>query len=192
MDSTVCALTDLAAVDNQLSGRETLTDGLVLALEERRAALRGALPGLFLAAYDALCRAGRRPVIVPMRGAHCGGCYLSLPPQLASSIRRRQSPCTCPHCGRLLYSSLRVAESETASKSKQKLGNRPAGNGGASKRARRIPGMRPARHESHAAKRRVPPQGKDQRVTHARRASQSGGNLGAADSPPGKATPVER
>ena len=61
MDRTVRALTDLAAVDDQLSGGEALIDGLAPALEERRAALREAIPGLFLAAYDALGRAGRRP-----------------------------------------------------------------------------------------------------------------------------------
>lgn len=148
MDKTVCALTDLSAVDDRLSERETLMDGLVVALEERRAALREAIPGLFLATYDALGREGRRPVVVPVRGAHCGGCYLRLPPKLDSTIRRRQSLCSCPHCGRLLYSSARVGENESTSEAKRNLGSRPAVNGGASKRTRRIPGMRPARPES--------------------------------------------
>lgn len=143
MDKTVRALTDLAAVDDQLSGGEALIDGLVPALEERRAALREAIPGAFLAAYDALGRVGRRPVVVPVRGAHCGGCYLRLPAQLDSSIRRRQSLCSCPHCGRLLYSSPSGEESERASELKHKLGDRRARNGRASKRVGQIPGRRP-------------------------------------------------
>src|SRR6266542_2471835 len=123
MDRTVRALTDLSAIDDQLSGREAVMDGLARALEERRVALREVIPGLFLAAYDALGRKGRRPVVVPVRGAHCGGCHLRLPPQIDSSIRRRQSPSSCPHCGRLLYLP-RVEESEKASKSKHKPANK--------------------------------------------------------------------
>jgi hypothetical protein len=185
MLETVRALTDLSAVDDQLSARETLVEGLVLALEERRAALRVTIPGLLLAAYDGLGRVGRRPVVVPVRGAHCGGCYLRVPPQLDSLLRRSQSLCACPHCGRLLYASPRGGESEKASESKHEFGSRPAGSGGASKRARRTPDRRPARQEAHAAKRRVP-QGK------ARPGSQYRGKVVAADSTPGKATPVER
>jgi predicted nucleic acid-binding Zn-ribbon protein len=138
MDKTARALTDLSAVDDQLSKRETLRAGLASALEERRAALREAIPGPFLAAYDALGR-GRRPVIVAVRGAHCGGCYLRLPPQLDSAIRRRQSLCSCPHCGRLLYSSPGAGEREKGSAPKQAPGDRPARNGRTSKRVRRAP-----------------------------------------------------
>jgi len=134
MDKTVRALTGLSAVDDQLSGKEALMDGLALALEQRRAALREAIPRVFLASYDALGRAGRRPVVVEVRGGHCSGCYLRLPPQLDSTIRRRQSLCSCPHCGRLLYSSTRVGESEKGSESKHKLGDRPTMDGRASKR----------------------------------------------------------
>lgn len=140
MDKTVRALTDLSAVDDQLSGKEALIDRLAPALEKRRAALREAIPGVFLAAYDALGLVGRRPVVVQVRGAHCGGCCLRLPPQLDSSIRRRQSLCICPHCRRLLYSSPQAGESEDASASKHKLGDRPAIDGKESKRVRRDKG----------------------------------------------------
>ena len=129
MDRTVRALADLSAVDDQLSGRETLMDGLARVLEERRVALREVIPALFLAAYDALGRKGRRPVVVPVRGAHCGGCHLRLPPQIDSSIRRGQSLCSCPHCGRLLYLP-GVEENEKASKLKDKTADK-------AKRARR-------------------------------------------------------
>ncbi len=40
MDRTLRALTDLCAFDDQLSGGEAIIDGPVLALEERRPALR--------------------------------------------------------------------------------------------------------------------------------------------------------
>jgi len=181
MDRTVRALTDLSAVDDQLSAREALMDGLAHALEERRAALREAIPGTFLAAYDALGRVSRRPVIVPVRGAHCGGCYLRLPPKLDSSIRRRQSLCSCPHCRRLLYSATRVGESGEASESKYKLADRPATNGRPPKRVRRTTGRRPARQEPHAAKRRDP---------HGKHAPGRGERRG--DAPPAQTNPVKR
>lgn len=128
-------------------------DGLALALEQRRTALREAIPGVFLAAYDALGRAGRRPVVVAVRGGHCSGCYLRLPPQLDSTIRRRQSLCSCPHCGRLLYSSTPVSDTEGAPESKHETGDRLAGNVRKSKRARGISGKRRTRQEARASKR---------------------------------------
>jgi predicted nucleic acid-binding Zn-ribbon protein len=151
MDKTVEALTGLSAVDDQLSGKEALMDGLAPALEQRRAALREAVPSVFLAAYDALGRAGRRPVIVAVRGGHCSGCYLRLPPQLDSTIRRRQSLCSCPHCGRLLYSSTRLSDREGASESEHETGSL-TGNVRESKRARGISGKR-TRQEARASKR---------------------------------------
>jgi predicted nucleic acid-binding Zn-ribbon protein len=139
MNATVRALTDLAEVDHQLSGGEVLTDRLALALEERRAALRQAIPSKFLAAYDVVGRAGRRPVVVPLvRGAHCGGCYLRLPPQLGASVRRGQSPVCCPHCRRLLCSSAGAADSEGGNGSERtRAGGSPAMDRESSTRKRR-------------------------------------------------------
>ena len=127
-------------------------DGLALALEERRAALRAAIPGVFLAAHDALGRAGRRPVVVAVRGGHCSGCYLRPPPQLDSTIRRRQSLFSCPRCGRLLYSSIRVSDSEGSLVSKHETGDRLAGNVRKSKR-NGISGKRRTRQEARASRR---------------------------------------
>src|SRR6476660_7909170 len=98
MDRTVRALSDLSAVDDQLA-----PEGLIPVLAARRDALREAIPDAFLEAYDVLGRVRRRPVVVPVRRAHCGGCYLRLPPQLDVSVRRRESLSVCPHCRRLLY-----------------------------------------------------------------------------------------
>jgi hypothetical protein len=186
MDRTVRALTELGTVDDQLSEKEALMDGLATALEERRATLRKAIPGFFLAAYDALRRTGRRPVVVQVQGAHCGGCYLRLPPQLDSSIRRRQSLCLCPHCGRLLYTPPRVAETEKADESEHELEDQPAMDGRVSKRACRIAGKRAARQELRAAKRRRPRANDAHGAGDARRTSERRSDLGAAESRPKK------
>jgi hypothetical protein len=38
-----------------------------------------------------------------VRGAHCGGCHLRLPPRLLQQIRRNGNAVGCPYCGRLLF-----------------------------------------------------------------------------------------
>lgn len=127
-DGTLRALVDLSEVDRQLSGEGALTDRVARSLESRRATLRKAIPGNFLAAYDALGRAGRRPPVVPLvRGAHCGGCYMRIPPQLDALVRRGQSLCSCPHCRRLLA---RAVESGVGNEPEHK----PAGDGAATNR----------------------------------------------------------
>jgi predicted nucleic acid-binding Zn-ribbon protein len=105
MDKAVRTLIDLSAVDDQLSGRESLAKDLARALEGRRAGLRKSVSNVFLAVYDARGRTRRRPAIVEVRNGHCGGCHLRLPAQLDSTIRQRQSLYSCPHCGRILYAS---------------------------------------------------------------------------------------
>ncbi len=103
MDGTIRALTDLSAIDRELVEKAALANASRTALEERRDALRRSIPASHLESYDALGRTGRRPAVVELRDTHCGGCYLRLPPQVHSRIRRREALCACPHCRRLLY-----------------------------------------------------------------------------------------
>src|ERR1700693_4591728 len=151
MDKTVRALNALSATDLQLRDDTASTDASVRALRKRRAALRAAIPAVILVAYDALDRIGRRPVAVQVRNAHCGGCYLRLPPQLASAVRHRQTLRSCPHCRRLIYSPA-PEESENANESKPEPERSPV-KARASKRVRRISGRRPSREERPAAER---------------------------------------
>lgn len=152
MDKTVRALEDLSATDRQLQDNTELTDAFVRALEKRRAALRGAIPEAFLAAYDVLGRKGRHPVVVQVRNAHCGGCYLRLPPQLAAAIRHRVSLRVCPHCRRLLYLPA-PEESENAGEMKPQL-ERTSVKSPSPKRLGRISGRRPALEQRPPAARR--------------------------------------
>src|SRR6266542_1603312 len=156
MDKTVRALEDLSATDSQLGGDAPLTAEFVRALEKRRTALRDAIPSALLVAYDALGRMGRRPAVVQVRNAHCGGCYLRLPPQLASAIRHRLTLRSCPHCRRLLYAPA-PEESENANASQPEPEQSPV-KARASKHARRISGRRPARGKPPAAERQERPQ----------------------------------
>jgi hypothetical protein len=76
---------------------------LLPVLVRRRGALRKKIAPVHLAAYDALERFRRRPIVVPVRRSHCGGCQLRVPPQLESLLRRNRTLISCPHCHRLLY-----------------------------------------------------------------------------------------
>jgi hypothetical protein len=145
MDKTIRALEDLSATDGQLRSDAPLSDVFIKTLEKRRAALRNAIPEPFLIAYDALGRVGRRPAVVPVRQAHCGGCYLRLPPQLASAIRHRQSLCSCPHCRRLLYLPA-PPETEDSGATKAALERSPA-KAALSKRLGRHSSRRSARQQ---------------------------------------------
>ena len=111
IEGTVRALAELSEVDHRLAGAGPLKDRVAHTLEGRRAALREAIPVNFLAAYDDLGRAGRRPAVVPLVRGACGGCCMRVPPQLGAVVRRGQSVCSCPHCRRLLYAVPRDPES---------------------------------------------------------------------------------
>ncbi len=125
IEGTVRALAELSEVDHRLAGAAKLKR-MAQTLEGRRAALREAIPGNYLAAYDDLGRAGRRPVVAPLvNGAHCGGCHMRVPPQLGAFVRRGQSVCSCPHCRRLLYFAAPAAESKGGNESERHAAGAP-------------------------------------------------------------------
>ena len=134
MDETARALSDLSAIDDQIAG--TNGGGPASVLVRRRGALRKTIAPVHLAAYDALGRFHRRPVIVAVRRSHCGGCHLRVPPQLESSLRRFRGLAPCPHCHRLLYVS------GAAQQSAVPAGDRPASAAAAAPRSER-PAPRP-------------------------------------------------
>ncbi len=117
IENAVRTLTDLSTVDDALADADPPEGERQIELKDRRADLRGKIPEIVLTTYDALSRARRRPVVVAVRSAHCGGCHLRIPPQLDSAIRRRDSLSVCPHCRRLLYPAPPPSE--------QQAGNEP-------------------------------------------------------------------
>lgn len=151
MEATIRDLNDLSGIDQQL-GEKTLVVAVSLAsLERRRARLRKKIPGLLLASYDALARAGRRPVVVPLQNAHCSGCRLRLPPQLDSSIRRHRTLCPCPYCHRLLYAPAPAAGEGDGDPVRTDRRTRAAGTTSAS--ARLAAPAKPVPHEKKSRSR---------------------------------------
>ena len=72
-------------------------------LEDQRPPQAGAVDPELLAQYERI--RGRRkggPGVVPLRGQHCSGCNMQVPPQLVNEVLGRKVR-VCNHCGRILY-----------------------------------------------------------------------------------------
>ena len=48
-------------------------------------------------------RKARTPAVVPLNEEVCGGCFMSVRPQVVNEIMANDKVHTCQHCGRLLY-----------------------------------------------------------------------------------------
>jgi predicted nucleic acid-binding Zn-ribbon protein len=82
--------------------KENLTADL-LTLEASRAELTTGLDEDVLERYERLFRSKNGQAVVPLEGAICGGCHMSVPAQTQVEAKSGQSLVSCPQCGRLLY-----------------------------------------------------------------------------------------
>lgn len=184
MDDAVHALTELSAVDGELSTKEAAGGPPPPSLKKRRLAIRDAISSNLLEGYDVLSRLGCRPVVVPMRGAYCGGCSLRLPPQQGAALRKRQSLSVCPHCRRFLYAPAPVAEHPRAVEPRRKAA--PAGNGdgkGGNGGLRGIPAVRIGRPGVRASGKRAAG-GTGSRILKASQAKHDGREAARAQATP--------
>ena len=55
-----------------------------------------------LAIYDRIRKGGRTLAVVRLSKGACGGCFLEIPPQRASEVRRSDRIIPCESCGRIL------------------------------------------------------------------------------------------
>jgi predicted nucleic acid-binding Zn-ribbon protein len=53
--------------------------------------------------YERLMRSKSDFAVVPIRNGNCGGCHLSIPPQLAHNAKHGTELTSCDYCGRILY-----------------------------------------------------------------------------------------
>lgn len=56
-----------------------------------------------LASYDRLCKAGKFPPLVPLKGQVCGGCHMRVSNHIENAVRKGEATATCDQCGRLLF-----------------------------------------------------------------------------------------
>ena len=70
---------------------------------QRREELMGQVERPALDLYLRLLKSRKGVAVVAIKNGTCQGCYLSVPPQLAQEVRRKDQVLTCSHCHRILY-----------------------------------------------------------------------------------------
>ncbi|MBN2437621.1 MAG: hypothetical protein JXL20_03380, partial [Deltaproteobacteria bacterium] len=74
-------------------------DGCVRKSEE----LKKDIPAEILRKYEQIKGVGRGVAVVAAWKEVCGGCHMSLPPQLYNELQKTTALMTCPNCGRIIY-----------------------------------------------------------------------------------------
>jgi len=82
----------LAMIDQEL--KQTLA--------ERQQHAQGVDPAV-LSRYERLMRSKSDFAVVPIRHGNCGGCHLSISPQLVHNAKHGSDLTSCDYCGRILY-----------------------------------------------------------------------------------------
>lgn len=81
-----------AAIAQELSQLQTVRDALAQQTDSEA-----------LERYERLMRSKGDMAIVPVRSGNCGGCHLTLAPQLVHDARHGDELISCEYCGRILY-----------------------------------------------------------------------------------------
>jgi predicted nucleic acid-binding Zn-ribbon protein len=82
----------LAMIDQEL--KQTLA--------ERQQHAQGVDPAV-LSRYERLMRSKSDFAVVPIRHGNCGGCHLSISPQLVHNAKHGSDLTSCEYCGRIIY-----------------------------------------------------------------------------------------
>lgn len=88
---------------NDLAAREQALAGQLKELQEGRAPLAEAVEESARARYERLLRHKGERVVVGVDRGVCGGCHMTLPPQILLSCKSDQEIVACPNCGRILF-----------------------------------------------------------------------------------------
>jgi len=74
-------------------------DGCIRKSEE----LKNDIPAEVLRKYEQIKSVGRGLAVVAAWKEVCGGCHMSLPPQLYNELQKTTALITCPNCSRIIY-----------------------------------------------------------------------------------------
>lgn len=99
---------ECAVIDNQL---HQLTAERK-ALEKSRGPVVSKVAPDLLNRYERI-RKVRIPAVVPLNDETCGGCYMTVRPQIVNEILANDKIHACQHCGRLLYHLVNIEEFST-------------------------------------------------------------------------------
>ena len=65
--------------------------------------IREKIPADMLRKYEQIKNATRGVAVVSVWKEVCGGCHMSIPPQLYNELQKSQVLITCPNCSRIIY-----------------------------------------------------------------------------------------
>ena len=99
------ALEEISAHESaQLARKPGLEAAAEAARAEFERAKEAADPNFIGAYLKIFSNSGRLPVVVPLKGDVCGGCFLKLPSDVSEiAAKEENSPVLCEQCGRIIY-----------------------------------------------------------------------------------------
>lgn len=97
-------------VESSLKDIESNKAGLYKAKDEILANINQKV----LSFYEKIRKWAKNTAVVPMRKQACYGCFMHINDKVFASVLRSDEITTCPHCGRILYSELPVADASQA------------------------------------------------------------------------------
>lgn len=84
------------------------------ALEKSRGPKISKVEPALLSRYERI-RKVRTPAVVPLKEETCGGCFMTVRPQIVNEILANNKIHACQHCGRLLYHLVNLDDSPAGS-----------------------------------------------------------------------------
>jgi len=83
----------------------------------KNAEIRKEIPAEILRKYEKIKGIGRGLAVVAVWKEVCGGCHMTIPPQLYNDLQKTKALTTCPNCNRIIYWENRNSEGCGAVKS---------------------------------------------------------------------------
>ena len=76
----------------------------------KNAEIRKEIPAEILRKYEKIKGIGRGLAVVAVWKEVCGGCHMTIPPQLYNDLQKTKALITCPNCNRIIYWENRNSE----------------------------------------------------------------------------------
>lgn len=106
--------TDLEEKRSSLDKRMADAQKRLSSLGSKRKTACGVVPPPILGRYEFIRSRIMNPVIVPVDGGVCGGCHISIPPQIFNDLQKGTQIISCPNCQRLIYWCEHFTEQDAA------------------------------------------------------------------------------
>ena len=113
-DRTSTLIADLDKKRSSLDKRMADAQKRLASLGSKRKTACGVVPPPILGRYEFIRSRISNPVIVPVDGGVCGGCHISIPPQIFNDLQKGTQIISCPNCQRLIYWCEHFTEQDAA------------------------------------------------------------------------------